>query len=110
MLEIKRGRSLFPLFTANQQSGQSRRPSGSSWLPQPHTSAAAVFWDELDAGGLEGRAHLVHAADPSILACFEPIDRIASDACRLGKVEGAPIEGCTPHAALNWLHVVLLSP
>ena len=61
------------------------------FLPQPHSSAATIFGDELDAGGIEGGAHLIDTADACILAGLKTVDCIASNAGRLGKVEGAPI-------------------
>lgn len=79
-------------------------------FPQPHAGAAAVLRDELDPGRFERGAHLVHAADTSILTSFKAIDGIPSNAGCFGEIEGAPIEGCAPHTALNWLHVVFLSP
>ncbi|MER8990044.1 hypothetical protein [Mesorhizobium sp. M0678] len=79
-------------------------------LPKPHAWTLAILCDEDDAGRFEGGAHLVDTADASILAGLKTVDRIASNAGRFGKVEGAPIEGCTPHSALNWLHMVCLSP
>ncbi|WP_165848430.1 hypothetical protein [Mesorhizobium delmotii] len=81
-----------------------------SSFPQPYPGAAAVLRDKLDTGRFERSAHLIDTADASILTSFKAIYGIPSNAGCFGEIERAPIEGCAPHTALNWLHVVFLSP
>jgi len=54
--------------------------------------------------------HLVDATHASVLTGFKTVHGVSSHVRLPGEFLGAPIEGCTPHATLIWLHVVFLSP
>lgn len=86
---------------ANAKSGLPRLAGASL---QSHPSPAPVLFDEINAGGLKGRADGGYGRRAQLLTTLQPSDRIRRNPCCCREIADAQASRSTRHLGLNGIH------